>query len=175
MPIWSTRGWQFVGVILAFSGVEAIANLTGVMKLDPAPHLRRRKSRARRRRRFCQSQSKWCSARRFSAGRCFRYRRSFCAGAYRAQRGHVALSRGTLRRYFWRPLVWAGLSVWSSAIVFGLLLISAVNTAIVALIGVFYMMAQDGEMPRPFARLNKHGVPIPLIATAAFRFWCLRS
>src|SRR4029453_13120463 len=27
---------QFVGVILALSGVEAIANLTGVMKLDPS-------------------------------------------------------------------------------------------------------------------------------------------
>jgi nucleotide-binding universal stress UspA family protein len=50
-------------------------------------------------------------------------------------------------------------------IVFGLLLISAVNTAIVALIGVVYMMAQDGEMPRQLARLNPHGVPrIPLIA-----------
>ena len=31
-----TQLWvQFVGVILALSGVEAIANLTGVMKLDP--------------------------------------------------------------------------------------------------------------------------------------------
>src|SRR5882724_3682092 len=30
------RDWTaFVGVILALSGVEAIANLTGVMKLDP--------------------------------------------------------------------------------------------------------------------------------------------
>jgi nucleotide-binding universal stress UspA family protein len=49
-------------------------------------------------------------------------------------------------------------------VVFGLLLISAVNTAIVALIGVIYMMAQDGEMPPQFARLNIHGVPrIPLI------------
>src|SRR6476619_8119467 len=53
-------------------------------------------------------------------------------------------------------------------IVFGLLLLSAVNTAIVALIGVIYMMAQDGEMPRQFARLNKHGVPrIPLIVAVA--------
>ena len=26
---------QFVGVILALSGVEAVANITGVMKLDP--------------------------------------------------------------------------------------------------------------------------------------------
>jgi nucleotide-binding universal stress UspA family protein len=53
--------------------------------------------------------------------------------------------------------------------VFGLLLISAVNTAIVALIGVVYMMAQDGEMPRQLTRLNSHGVPsIPLIAAIAF-------
>jgi len=43
-----------------------------------------------------------------------------------------------------------------------------VNTAIVALIGVIYMMAQDGEMPRQFARLNRHGVPgIPLIVAVA--------
>src|SRR6185295_14044478 len=47
--------------------------------------------------------------------------------------------------------------------IFGLLLFSAVNTAVVALIGVIYMMAQDGEMPRQLARLNRHGVPkIPL-------------
>jgi nucleotide-binding universal stress UspA family protein len=49
-------------------------------------------------------------------------------------------------------------------IVFGFLLFSAVNTAVVALIGVIYMMAQDGEMPRQLARLNRHGVPwIPLL------------
>ncbi|MDQ3414161.1 MAG: amino acid permease, partial [Verrucomicrobiota bacterium] len=48
-------------------------------------------------------------------------------------------------------------------VVFGLLLFSAVNTAVVALIGVIYMMAQDGEMPKQLARLNRHGVPrIPL-------------
>ena len=44
-------------------------------------------------------------------------------------------------------------------VVFGLLLFSAVNTAVVALIGVVYMMAQDGEMPTQLARLNRHGVP----------------
>ena len=53
-------------------------------------------------------------------------------------------------------------------VVFGLLLFSAVNTAIVALIGVVYMMAQDGEMPRQLARLNRHGVPlIPLFVAVA--------
>jgi nucleotide-binding universal stress UspA family protein len=53
-------------------------------------------------------------------------------------------------------------------IVFGLLLFSAVNTAVVALIGVVFMMAQDGEMPRQLARLNRHGVPqLPLLAAVA--------
>jgi nucleotide-binding universal stress UspA family protein len=53
-------------------------------------------------------------------------------------------------------------------IVFGFLLLSAVNTAVVALIGVIYMMAQDGEMPKQLARLNRHGVPrIPLFVAVA--------
>ena len=39
-------------------------------------------------------------------------------------------------------------------IIFGLLLFSAVNTAVVALIGVVFMMAQDGEMPRQLARFE---------------------
>src|SRR3954469_13127375 len=46
------KNWiEFVGVILALSGVEAIANLTGVMKLDPGssaelPRVRKTASRA---------------------------------------------------------------------------------------------------------------------------------
>jgi len=44
-------------------------------------------------------------------------------------------------------------------LVVGLLLLSAVNTAVAALIGLSYMMARDGEMPRSFTRLNVHGVP----------------
>src|SRR5213075_3008228 len=44
------------------------------------------------------------------------------------------------------------------------LLLSAANTAIVAMIGLFYMMARDREMPRQFRRLNGHGVPMyPLL------------
>jgi len=42
--------------------------------------------------------------------------------------------------------------------------LSAANTAIVAMIGLFYLMARDREMPRQFKWLNRHGVPIyPLI------------
>src|SRR5947199_2694613 len=44
-------------------------------------------------------------------------------------------------------------------IFFFFLLLSAANTAIVAMIGLLYMMSRDGEMPRQFRRLNRHGVP----------------
>src|SRR5262249_30151657 len=44
-------------------------------------------------------------------------------------------------------------------IIFAFLLISAVNTAIVAMIGLLYMMSQDGEMPPLMTKLNSHGVP----------------
>jgi nucleotide-binding universal stress UspA family protein len=53
---------------------------------------------------------------------------------------------------------------WIVGIVFFLLLLSAANTAIVAIIGLLYMMSRDREMPRQFRRLNRHGVPIyPLL------------
>jgi nucleotide-binding universal stress UspA family protein len=60
-------------------------------------------------------------------------------------------------------------------VIVALLLLSAVNTAIGAMIGLGYMLARDGEMPKKFTRLNPHGVPIiplgiavalPLIVTA---------
>ena len=49
---------------------------------------------------------------------------------------------------------------WIVGIVFCLLLLSAANTAIVAMIGLLYMMSRDREMPRQFRRLNRHGVPM---------------
>ena len=45
------------------------------------------------------------------------------------------------------------------SIVFGLLLLSAVNTAIVDLIAIQFLMARDRELPKLFQRLNKWGVP----------------
>ncbi|CAG1004812.1 hypothetical protein PHYC_03174 [Phycisphaerales bacterium] len=47
----------------------------------------------------------------------------------------------------------------ASGIVFGLLLLSAVNTAILAMVSVFYALAQDKELPRALTRLNYAGVP----------------
>src|SRR4029079_17579316 len=45
------------------------------------------------------------------------------------------------------------------SIVFGLLLISAVNTAIVDLITIQFLMSRDREIPNIFQRLNRWGVP----------------
>lgn len=50
-----------------------------------------------------------------------------------------------------------------SAFVFALLLLSAVNTAITGLVSVQYMMAADKELPRGLTNLNRWGMPtIPL-------------
>ena len=51
-----------------------------------------------------------------------------------------------------------------AAIVFALLLLSAVNTALTDLVSVQFMMARDRELPKSFAGLNKWGMPlIPLV------------
>jgi nucleotide-binding universal stress UspA family protein len=55
-----------------------------------------------------------------------------------------------------------------TALIVGLLLLSAVNTAIVALIGLLYLLARDGEMPQGFAKLNNYGVPwVPVVIATA--------
>jgi nucleotide-binding universal stress UspA family protein len=51
---------------------------------------------------------------------------------------------------------WAGGIV---SIVFGFLLLSAVNTAIVDLIAISFLMSRDSELPSVFQKLNRYGVP----------------
>ena len=159
-----TKNWEyFVGVILALSGVEAIANLTGVMKLDPG------------------STAEEPRVTRTAALAIFVVALEVVLGT--AFLGWAMLSLSPelkeLLRSRWDDMLTVlaeqfgnhafgavagkGLGVFVGVIV-GLLLMSAVNTAIGALIGLIYLLARDGEMPRPFARLNKHGVPFwPLL------------
>ncbi|MDQ6623963.1 MAG: amino acid permease [Verrucomicrobiota bacterium] len=156
----------FVGVILALSGVEAVANITGVMKTDAGsppdhPSVKRTATKAIVPVAFevviGTALLGWAmlSLPKSFSGELLAHKEDmlrFLAEHYGGMVGGEAISQGL------------GFVVGA---VFGLLLFSAVNTAIVALIGVIYMMAQDGEMPRQLARLNRHGVPqIPLfIAT----------
>ncbi|MEO6872409.1 MAG: amino acid permease [Chthoniobacterales bacterium] len=153
---------QFVGVILALSGVEAVANITGVMKLDPG------------------STPDNPKVTRTAAKAIIPVAVEVVVGT--ALLGWAMLSMPKvyqpelmqhsedMLRYLGEHYGTLVVAPWFGnafglvvGIVFGLLLFSAVNTAVVALIGVIYMMAQDGEMPKQLARLNRHGVPrIPL-------------
>jgi nucleotide-binding universal stress UspA family protein len=56
-----------------------------------------------------------------------------------------------------------------AAVVFALLLLSAVNTAITDLVSIQFMMARDKELPRKFGGLNNWGMPVLalLIGTVA--------
>jgi amino acid transporter/nucleotide-binding universal stress UspA family protein len=157
----------FVGVILALSGVEAIANLTGVLKLDPDSTPEHHKVGREAFKAILPVAIEVCigtavlgwamlSLPKDLAPELDKHHDDmlrFLAEHY----GNLALGEG-FGRYFG----------WLVGGVVGLLLLSAVNTAIAALIGLLYMLARDGEMPRPFATLNDHGVPkLPLAAAIA--------
>lgn len=153
----------FVGVILALSGVEAIANLTGVMKLDAnaTPEKPSVLSTARK--------SIWPCAAEVVLG-------TALLGWAMLSLPHALADEMKLR--FEDMLRFLGehygaLTFGSHfghlfgvfiGLVVGLLLLSAVNTAVSALIGLIYMLARDKEMPVPFTKLNSFGVPrLPLI------------
>jgi amino acid transporter/nucleotide-binding universal stress UspA family protein len=154
-----SKNWvAFVGVILALSGVEAIANLTGVMTLDPksSPNL---PSVA-----ITSKKAIWPVAVEVVLG-------TALLGWAMLSLPH-SLSDDIKSRYA-DMLRFLGEQYGAMALgphfghifgivvglVVGLLLLSAVNTAVGAMIGLIYMLARDREMPRPFAKLNSHGVP----------------
>ena len=153
---------QFCSVILALSGVEAIANLTGVMKLDKdatiaEPRVGREAARAI-----------WPVAVEVVVGTAL-LGWAMLSINYSMRQSLHSHSEDMLRfigEYFgsisFGP-AFGEMFGWIVGIVFFLLLLSAANTAIVAMIGLLYMMTRDQEMPRQFMGLNRHGVPqIPL-------------
>lgn len=153
----------FTGVILALSGVEAVANLTGVMKLDPgaSPEHPRVGHTARR--------AIWPVALEVVLGT------ALLGWAMLSLPGHLMpqlqhrwedMLRFLAEEYgaMTFGITFGNVLGWGVGIIVGLLLLSAVNTAVSALIGLLYMLARDGEMPRSFARLNAYGVPrLPLL------------
>lgn len=168
---------QFVGVILALSGVEAIANLTGVMKLDYGT--------------TTEEPCVGCEARRaiwpvavevvFGTALLGWAMLSMnpnhsvqVAGVTHTVREALGLRSEDMLRFIaeyfgtvnFGPAFGHAFG-WIVGIVFFLLLLSAANTAIVAMIGLLYMVARDREMPEQFTHLNRHGVPlIPLLIAA---------
>ena len=154
----------FVGVILALSGVEAIANITGVMKTDPDstpehPKVTRTATKA-----ILPVAIEVVIGTALLGWAMLSLPKSLLPELTSHKEDMLRFLADQYGTIAAGPGVGQALSL-IVGVVFGLLLLSAVNTAIVALIGVTYMMAQDGEMPRQMAKLNPHGVPlIPLLA-----------
>ena len=160
------KNWNgFVGVVLALSGVEAIANATGVMKLNPGcddskPNVSKTSTPA----------LAWVML-------------EVCLFTVLLSLGTHALPglevnkdevdapgspgvRDYMLRYMAQVFVggsWGAsaghLAAWAVSGVFALLLLSAVNTAIVDLIAIQFLMSRDRELPRVFQKLNSFGVP----------------
>jgi len=160
------HNWNgFVAIVLALSGVEAIANSTGVMKLDPGSTLAKPNVSKTANKAIIVVLLEVCL---FTA----------LLGLAMAALPGLVIANGDVnapgaegvRDYMLRYMaqIFAGnvfgpvsahIAAWAVSIVFGVLLLSAVNTAIVALSGISFLMARDQEMPPLFAKLNAFGVP----------------
>ncbi len=161
--------WQnwagFVGIVLALSGVEAIANATGVMRLDPGstdaqPSVRKTSTPA-----ILWVMIEVCV---FTA---LLGLAMHALGGLQILNGDVNAPgaqgvRDYMLRYMGEIFVGGALGPalghafgFIVSIVFALLLLSAVNTAIVDLIMIQFLMSRDRELPTIFQRLNKWGVP----------------
>jgi len=167
-----TTVWvQFVGVILALSGAESIANLTGVMKLDPGstmehPSVARESLKA-----ITPVAIEVVLGTALLGWAMLSLPSVIGKTLHLTDRGEIAAVLGQrsedMLRFIGEQFATATFSPavgqifgWIVGIVFFFLLLSAANTAIVAMIGLLYMMSRDREMPRQFRRLNRHGVPI---------------
>ena len=161
-----SQNWAaFVGIVLALSGVEAIANATGVMKLDPGttdqnPCVVKTSTPA-----ILVVMIEVCV---FTA---LLGLAMHALNGLQIVNGDVnAPGAEGVRDYMLRYMgqIFGGASFGPIfghifavvvSIVFGLLLFSAVNTAIVDLIAIQFLMSRDRELPRVFQSLNKWGVP----------------
>jgi amino acid transporter/nucleotide-binding universal stress UspA family protein len=168
---------QFVGVILALSGAESIANLTGVMKLDPGstmehPSVARESTKA-----ITPVAIEVVLGTALLGWAMLSLPSVLGKTLHLTDRGEIAAVLGQrsedMLRFIGEQFATATFSPavgqifgWIVGIVFFLLLLSAANTAIVAMIGLLYMMSRDREMPRQFRRLNRHGVPTWPLAIA---------
>ena len=160
------QDWNgFVAIVLALSGVEAIANTTSVMKLDP------------------DSTDEHPTVAKTSTPAITIVIFEVCIFTALLGLGMLALGglqihegdvnapgnpgvRDYMLRYMGQEFVGSAFGAtagqvagWIVTIVIGSMLLSAVNTAIVGLVATLFLMSRDRELPQPFEKLNSFGVP----------------
>jgi amino acid transporter len=130
---------HFVSIVLALSGVEAIGNLTGVMKKPVSK---------------TASKAIWTVA--FEVA--FFNILLAAAMVMRLPDDQNAEHKEDMLAFLASSYVgpWGELAV---RMIGGVLLLSAANTVITDMISVQYLMSRDGELPAVFQKLNRFGVP----------------
>lgn len=153
-PTGSFGTWwgQFTALILAISGVEAVANMTGIM-VKPV-----------------ERTSKWSIGPVLAEIVILNLVLTLAMLAVphdvlgdgdpsRAFDAHRDTMLRLLAEYYVGPTFAA-----VASLVFAALLLSAVNTAVTDLVSIQYMMSRDRELPAFFGGLNRFGMPlVPLV------------
>jgi amino acid transporter len=142
--------WEgFVYIVLALSGVEAIANLTGVMKKPVFA---------------TSSKAIYLVAIEVAIFNLLLgvAMVALATPSIAAAKGWPLLTRDahTEDMLAFMARVYVGLwGEWSVRIIGGLLLLSATNTAVNGLMSIVYVMSRDGELPAFLQKLNSFGAP----------------
>jgi amino acid transporter len=155
----------FVDIILALSGVEAIANATGIMKLDPGsslvtPSIKKTSTKAI----VVVMMEVVIFTALLGLAMMALPGLTIVHGNINAP-GVVGI-RDDMLRYMGEIFVgnllgasWGMAAGWMVSLTFGLLLLAAVNTALIDLVAISFLMSKDEEIPLLFSKLNRFGVP----------------
>ena len=159
-PRGAGKEWiSFVHIILALSGVEAIANMTGVM-VKPVG--------ATSKKAIWPVLVEVVVFNLLFAVAMLAIQGLPLATPLAEKVGELTAQEAEYRDTILNVLAAQFVYPWFATIssfVFAMLLLSAVNTAVAGMISVQFVMAQDDEMPPAFLRLNAFGVPwIALVA-----------
>ena len=127
---------KFVGIVLALSGVEAIANVTGIM-VPPVDKTARN-----------------AILPVLLEVTVISLLLGAAMNSIPALSGHTEDMIRVIGTHFIGG--WFGRLI---AIILGLLLLSACNTAIMGLISITFLMSKDKELPPVFSDLNRYGMP----------------
>jgi amino acid transporter/nucleotide-binding universal stress UspA family protein len=129
---------NFVGVILALSGVESVANMTGIMD-RPVPRT--------------SALSIWPVLLEVALINIVLTLAMCAMDAAKLQNHTEDMVRVIAQYYVGNTFAKA------SSVVFALLLLSAANRAVGAIVSVIFQMGRDGELPKGLTGLNRYGVP----------------
>lgn len=138
------RNWSsFAGIVLALSGVEAVANMTGIMQ-QPVEKTSKR--------------AIWPVLLEVSI---LTFLLGIAMNAIPGLTNHTEDMLRVLGTHYIGP--WYGSLI---SLAFGFLLLSAANTAIGDLVSIQFAMAKDRELPAVFGRLNRFGMPAVALVVA---------